>query len=216
MRKTRLAVLVSGSGSNLEAILEKCKNGNINAEPVIVISNNPNAFALKRAERFGIHSRVVNHKEFKIREDHEKEIVEVIKPFNPDVIILAGYMRIITDHLINLFYGKRFAGIPGILNIHPADTKDYKGMYGYEYAMGIKPHGLKRLKETKITVHFVDKGIDTGMIISQKAIPIFPEDTIDTLKERGLKVEHNLYSECINLYANGKIRIINNFVEIDK
>lgn len=212
-KKIRCAVFISGSGTNMEAIAKACIEGRIPAEVVVVVSNKADAYGLVRAKNFGIPTVVVEHKKFKDRAEHEKEIIEQLKPFEPiELVCLAGYMRVVTPHLINHFYNKKY-NLPGVINIHPADTRAYQGEHGYEFAMGLVPNS-KRLDRTWITVHFIDPGVDTGPIIKQAPVEIYPDDTLDALRTRGLKIEHQLYPEVIRLYAEGKIKLEGDKVKI--
>jgi len=206
MEKLRLGVFVSGGGTNLQSIIDNCAKPDFPAQIVVVVSNKAEAFGLKRAEQAGIPAVCVPHKGFKTREEHERAIVEKIKPYNVEAVALAGYMRVVTPYLLDAFYNHE-RGLPGVINIHPADTNAYQGAHGYEFAMGMLEEHPRRLSETKITVHFVDKGVDTGAIIKQAPVPVLPGDTIDDLRARGLKVEHQVYPEVIRLYAEGKLKL---------
>jgi phosphoribosylglycinamide formyltransferase-1 len=210
----RIALLASGSGSNLESVIRGCREGRVAAEPVVALSNNPGVLALERAERLGVPALVASHREHKGRAAHERRIIELIEPFEPHLLVLAGYMRIVTPVLIDFFAGRFRPGLPGVMNIHPADTRQYQGAHGYEFAMGLLD-GSERLAETKITVHFVDAGVDTGPIIAQRPVPVRSEDTIDELRTRGLAVEHQLYPECVDLYGRGKLSIESGRVRIE-
>ena len=212
-KKLRCAIFISGSGSNMEAIARACIEGLIPAEVVVVMSNKADAYGLERAKNFGIPAIVVEHKKFKDRVEHEKEIIKQLEPYKPiELVCLAGYMRVVTPYLINHFYNKEF-NLPGVMNIHPADTRAYQGEHGYEFAMGLLPN-TKRLDKTWITVHLVDPGVDTGPIIRQAPVDIYPDDTIDTLSSRGLKIEHQVYPDCVRLYAERKLKIEGNKVKI--
>jgi phosphoribosylglycinamide formyltransferase 1 len=213
-RKLRIAILASGSGSNLGALLEGCRDGRVAAEPVAMLSNNPEAFALERGRKAGLPALVADHRAFASREAHEAEILAQLHPYRPDCLVLAGYMRVVTATLIDAFHGRWRAGLPGVINIHPADTRQYQGVHGYEFALGLLKQSPRRLDETKITVHFVDKGMDTGPIIAQRTVPISPNDSIEELRARGLAVEHELYPECVDLYARGRVAIVGEEVKV--
>lgn len=213
MEKLRLAVFVSGGGTNLQSIIDNCQQPDFPAQIVVVASNKQGAFGLTRAERAGIPTVCVPHKGFKKREEHEREIVKQIQPYNVEAVALAGYMRVVTPYLLDTFYNHA-RGLPGVINIHPADTNAYQGAHGYEFAMGMLEEHPQRLSETKITVHFVDAGVDTGAIIKQVPVPVLPEDSIDDLRARGLKIEHQVYPEVIRLYAEGKLKLDNKQVTI--
>ena len=202
----RIALLASGSGSNLEAVIRGCREGGVAAEPVVALANNPGVLALERARKLDVPALVADHREHRSRAAHERRIIELLEPFAPHLLVLAGYMRIVTPTLIGHFADRFRQGLPGVMNIHPADTRQYQGAHGYEFAMGLL-EGTERLEETRITVHFVDAGVDTGPIIAQRPVPVRPEDTIDDLRERGLAIEHQLYPECVDLYGRGKLSI---------
>ena len=212
-RKKRIAVFISGSGTNMEAIVRACEDGYIPADVVVVVSNNPDAYGLVRAKNHGIPTVVVDHRQFKDRVEHEKEIIRRLKEFEPiDLVCLAGYMRVVTPYLIDYFYNEEL-GLPGVINIHPADTRAYQGTHGYEFALGLIPNS-RRLARTWITVHFVDAGVDTGPIIKQAPVDVLPDDTLETLRERGLKVEHKLYPEVVKLYVEGRLKLEDGKVKI--
>ncbi len=203
-----IAILASGSGSNLEAILLACREGRVAARVVAVLSNVSGVLALERARRHGVPALVADHREHSSREAHEKRILDLLAPYEPQLLVLAGYMRIVTTTLLDAFAKNLPGGLPGVINIHPADTRQYQGAHGYEFAMGILPEHSKRLEVTRITVHFVDAGVDTGPIIAQREVPVLPGDDIEALRRRGLAVEHELYSECIDLLGRGHLEIV--------
>ncbi len=205
-KRLRLAVFVSGGGSNLQAILDACAQPGYPAEVVVVVSNNPDAHGLDRARKAQVPTLAVSHRDYQNRREHEAEIIRRIEPYGPQALALAGYMRVITPLLIDRFYDHD-KSLPGVINIHPTDTRAYQGAHGYEFAMGMLPEHPKRLSATKITVHFVDGGVDTGPIIKQAPVPVLPGDTIEDLRERGLFVEHGIYPEVIRLYAEGRLTI---------
>jgi phosphoribosylglycinamide formyltransferase-1 len=209
-----IAVLASGSGSNLEAILEACRTGRVAARVVAVVANVPDAFALERARRCGVPAFVANHRDHASRRDHERRILELLAPHGPRLLVLAGYMRVVTPTLIDAFAGRIRPGLPGVMNIHPADTRVYQGAHGYERALGLLPGAPDRLTETAITVHFVDAGIDTGPVIARRPVPVLPDDDLDALRRRGLAVEHALYPECVDLVARGAVSVDGGVVRV--
>ncbi len=211
--KLRLAVFVSGGGSNLQAIMDACASDSFPARVVAVVSNNPHAFAIERAKKANVPALVIDHKDFASRQEHEREIVRQLRPFKPDMGVLAGYMRIVTPVLLDYFRAAN-NDRPGLLNIHPADTRQYQGAHGYEFALGMDGQSPGRLDETKITVHFVDAGMDTGPVIKQAMVRVLPDDTLEDLKSRGLEVEHELYPEVIAMVAQGRVRVVGSDVEI--
>lgn len=212
--KLRLAVFLSGSGSNFEAIAKNCAEEKINCRMVAVVSNRADAYGLARAEKYGIPTVVIDDRDFPSRAAHEEAVAQALEDHEYDFIGLAGYMRMMTGPFIEKQFNEKF-GLPGIVNIHPADTNAYQGEHGYEFAMGLTKKG-PRLSETKITVHFIDAGMDTGPIIKQAAVPVLPADELDALKKRGLAVEWELYSEVLDLIANGKVHLVDHQVVIDR
>ena len=188
-----LGVLVSGSGSNLQAIIDNIEGGRLDGRIQIIISNLPGVYALERARKHGLPSLVLPHKGFK-REEFDQKVVEVLMRHDVELVILAGFMRIITPVLLRAFPMR-------VMNIHPALLPAFPGTHVWqaEVDSGVKFAGC--------TVHFVDEGTDTGPIILQAVVPVYDEDTADSLNARILKQEHKIYSQAIQLYAAGKIRI---------
>lgn len=200
MAKLKVAVFASGRGSNLEAIIKECKNGKINAEVVSLFTDNPKAGAIKIANRYGIPFQISDYKDFKSKKEHENAIWEVQKLYEPELIVLAGYMKILSKEFIEERYNYK-KGLPGIINIHPSLLPAFPGANAYLDALNWGAN------YTGATVHFVDTGIDTGLIIAQEKIKIYPSDTFESLERRGLEIEHNLFPKIIGLYADGKIEI---------
>jgi phosphoribosylglycinamide formyltransferase 1 len=202
--KLRLAVFLSGGGSNFEAIAKNCAEGKIACQVVVVLANRPDAFGLERGKKLGIPTVCVDDRDFTGRAAHEAAVEEALAPYEFDLVVLAGYMRLLTGPFIHRHKLGKF-GLPGIINIHPADTTAYQGVHGYEFAMGLTGKG-PRLTETKVTVHFIDEGMDTGPVITQRAVPVLPEDDLDALKKRGLEIEWELYSQVLDAIGRGKVR----------
>lgn len=211
--KLRLAVFLSGGGSNFEAIAKNCAEGNIACEVAVVLANRPDAYGLERAKKYGLPTVVVDDRDFPTREAHEAAVIAELSQFSFDLVVLAGYMRMITADFIKRCRQGKY-GLPGIINIHPADTARYQGAHGYEFAMGLTPKG-PRLTETKITVHFIDGGMDTGPVIAQRAVPVPADDDLDALKARGLAVEWELYSAVLDQVARGKVHFRDGRVVVD-
>jgi phosphoribosylglycinamide formyltransferase-1 len=188
-----LGVLVSGSGSNLQAIIDNIEAGRLNARIKIVVSNVPDVFALERARKHGISSMVISHTGCR-REDFDQKLVGVLKANEVELVILAGYMRMITSVLLRAFPMR-------VMNIHPALLPAFPGTHVWqtEVDYGVKFAGC--------TVHFVDEGTDTGPIIIQAVVPVYDDDTADTLNARILKQEHKIFSQAIQLYAEGRLEI---------
>lgn len=190
----KLGVLVSGSGSNLQAIIDNIEAGRLEAQIKIVISNVPGALALERARKHGLPAMVINHKDYRSREDFDQKLVEVLKEHKVELVILAGFMRLITPVLLRAFPMR-------VMNIHPALLPAFPGTHVWqtEIDYGVKFAGC--------TVHFVDEGTDTGPIIIQAVVPVYDEDTAETLNARILKQEHKIYSRAIQLFAEGRLEI---------
>jgi len=190
----KLGVLISGNGSNLQSIIDNIEKGSLKATIKIVISNNPDAYGLARAKKHGIPFIVLKHTNFKNKEDFDSELVRILKSNNVDLVILAGFMRILTPVLLKAFPHK-------IMNIHPALLPSFPGIHGQKQAAdyGVKISGC--------TVHFVDEGIDTGPIIIQRAVQVLDDDTEETLAARILKEERRIYPQAIQLFADGRIEI---------
>ena len=203
MKKLRLGILVSGRGSNMEAIIKNSKEGKIDAEVVIVISDNPDAPALEKARNLGVEAIYVYPGEKKtfMTPDREEEYVRILKEKGVELVCLAGFMRVLKKTFLSAFPGR-------IMNIHPSLLPSFPGLdaqrKAWEY--GVKVSGC--------TVHFVDEGIDTGPIIIQRCVPVLEDDTPEILAERILKEEHKIYSEAIQLFAEGRLVIEGRKVKI--
>jgi phosphoribosylglycinamide formyltransferase-1 len=188
----KLGVLISGGGSNLQSIIDHIENGTLHAEIKIVISNNPQAYGLVRAKNAGIPCAVLNHRDYAGREEFDRELIRTLKDANVDLIVLAGFMRILTSSFLNAFSEK-------IINIHPALLPAFPGTHVQQQALdyGVKFSGC--------TVHFVDEGVDSGPIIIQAIVPVHPDDTAETLAARILKEEHKIYPQAIRYFTEGRI-----------
>jgi len=202
----RLTVLASGGGTNVEAILRACEQGRIHATVVAVVANRPLAGAMDRARRHGVPAILVDHRRYRDRREHEAAMLEALAVHRPQLAALAGYMRLVTDFFLSAFTDPDIR-VPAVVNIHPADTKAYQGIHGYEFAMGLLPEHRVRLDETFITVHCVDQGMDTGSILAQRRVEIRPDDTLEALRKRGLAIEHELYPAVIDQLATGQISL---------
>lgn len=240
-KKLRVGALISGGGTNLQAIIDACESGSINASLVFVGSDNPDAHGLKRAQKHGIPTLVVDYGTIirQFREDPsgleppddfdleklaeqqnffgesadaqkvesflrtrviaESALLKEMAPYPFDLLVLAGFMRNLTPYLIDKV--NTDPALPRIMNIHPALLPSFPGVDGYgdTFRYGCKTGGC--------TVHFIDYGEDTGPIIGQKAYPIYPDDSLESIKDKGLKLEWELYPECIQLYAEGRLSL---------
>lgn len=184
-RPARLAILLSGRGSNMLALAEAVRAGVLRgvAEIAVVFSNDPAAPGLESAAALGLPTASLPSKGRK-RENFDLEAVEVLRGYQPDYVVLAGYMRVLSPAFVRAFAGR-------IVNIHPADTHQHQGLHAYEWAYD------NRLPETKITVHLVDEGLDTGPILAQRPVNLVGADTLAEVQRRGLAVEHVLYAETL-------------------
>ncbi|EFG49956.1 phosphoribosylglycinamide formyltransferase [Aerococcus viridans ATCC 11563 = CCUG 4311] len=183
----RLAVFASGSGSNFEALVKAIRKQTIEAEVALLVSDKPDAFALNRADTLAVPSVSFYPKQFPSKEVFEREVLDHLKEADIDLIVLAGYMRIIGQTLLEAFDNR-------IINIHPSLLPLYPGKQGIQDAFDAGA------KETGVTVHLVDEGIDTGTILAQEKVVIDPDDTIESLEEKLHAVEHVLYPEVIQTY----------------
>ena len=186
-QKHKLIIFISGRGSNMERIIVETQTGILQgiAEVVLVFSDKPDAPGLQIAQQMGVKTQSISAKEKK-RMTYDKEVISLLKKYDFDYLILAGYMRILSAEFVSAFSKK-------IINIHPADTKKHQGLHAYEWAFENK------LDKTVITVHFVDEGMDTGEIIAQKEVDLTGCKSLEEVEKRGLKVEHELYPKTIKL-----------------
>ncbi|MEB3829642.1 phosphoribosylglycinamide formyltransferase [Phormidium sp. CCY1219] len=187
-RPLKLGILASGSGTNFEAIAEAISTQQLNAQIQVLIYNNPRATVLERAERRNIPAVLLNHRHFKKREDFDRKIVETLRDLDVELVVMAGWMRILTRVL--------FEGFPNrILNIHPSLLPSFKGAHAVEDALEAK------VKITGCTVHFATLEVDSGPILIQAAVPILPGDTAQTLHDRIQEREYEIYPQAIAMAA---------------
>jgi len=201
MKKLHLGVLVSGSGSNLQAIIDNIESGKLDAVVRVVVSNAPGVMALDRAKNHNIPAVVIDHNNFGTREEFDRKAIEVLKHYSVDLVIMAGFMKILTPVFLKAFSGK-------IMNIHPALLPSFPGLHVQQKAFdyGVKFSGC--------TVHFADEGVDTGPIIIQAVVPVRDNDTAEMLQQRILTEEHRIYSQAIQFYAEGRLEIEGRTVRI--
>lgn len=202
----RLAVLVSGGGTNLQAIIDKIENRTINgAEIAVVISNKKDAYALERAKKHGIEAKCISPKDYGCRENFNQALLEALESYQVDLVVLAGYLVIVPENVIRQYRNR-------IINIHPSLIPSFcgDGYYGLRVHEAVLARGNK---VTGATVHFVDEGTDTGPIILQKAVHVEEGDTPEILQKRVMEqAEWNILPEAINLIANDKIEVVDNLV----
>jgi len=196
-----LGILASGRGSNFQSIIDEIGKGNLKAKIRLLIVDNPDAFAVQRAGKYGIEFLVIRPDYCKTKDDFYLMIVDELRKRDVELVVLAGFMRIVGKPLIDAFPDR-------IMNIHPALLPSFPGLHSQKQAVeyGVKISGC--------TVHFVDEGMDTGPIIIQAAVPVYHEDTEETLSERILKLEHNIYPEAIRLFSEGRLEVRGRIVKI--
>jgi len=199
----RIGVLASGGGTNLQAIMDAAETGALGAEVCVVVSDNPKAGALERAGSRGIPTVVVDKKEFPSRAGFDREMVRVLKEHGVELVVLAGFMRLLTGDFLDAFPMR-------IMNIHPALLPSFPGLGVQKMAI---EHGVRF---SGCTVHFVDRGCDTGPIIIQAVVPVLADDTPDTLAARILVEEHRIYPRAIRLYSEGRLRVEGRRVIVDR
>ncbi len=194
MERLKIAVLASGSGSNLQAIIDEIKSGFLPVELALVLSDKPQAYALQRAKAAGVPTKVLLPADFASREDYDAELVRLLKASGAEAVALAGYMRLVTPVFLQAFPHR-------VLNIHPALLPSFPGLHGQRQAFeyGVKVAGC--------TVHFVDEGMDSGPIILQAPVPVLDNDDADSLAARILEQEHIIYPLALRLLAEGKLHI---------
>lgn len=197
-----IGVLVSGSGTNLQSVMDACSKGDIDGKVVVVISDNASAFAITRAGDKGIPTRVIPSKDFSDRKQFDMKLVKILKDFDTDLVTLAGFMRVLTPEFLRHFPGK-------IMNIHPALLPSFPGL---GVRQKVIDHGVRF---SGCTVHFVDEGVDTGPIIIQAVVPVYPDDKEEILQKRILRLEHKIYPKAIQLFAQGRLKIAGRKVFVD-
>lgn len=198
----KLGVLASGRGSNFQAIIDSIKSGCLKAEIAVLITDNPGAYVIERAKGSGIPFRVMHPSEYPSRDEYYRGIADELKERGVELVILAGFMRVVKKTLIDAFPMR-------IMNIHPALLPSFPGLQGQRQAVeyGAKLSGC--------TVHFVDEGVDNGPVIIQAAVPLYHDDTEETLSERILRYEHRIFPYAIRMFAEGRLRVKGRVVEIE-
>lgn len=193
--KGRVGILLSGRGSNFEAIYRSSQKEGANFEIAAVISNKKQARGLERAAEFGLPAFHVSPKTFATKAEYEREIIRILEEHRVDLVCLAGYMRIVGEELLKAFENR-------IMNIHPALLPSFPGLDGQRQAL---EHGVK---VSGCTVHFIDAGVDTGPIVLQRAVPVEEDDDEESLSQRILAQEHQVYSQAIRLYFAERLKIV--------
>ena len=188
----KLVVLISGNGGNLQAIIDEIENGQLNARITSVISNRADAGGLQRAAKANINTQVIDHKDFKSREVFDQALLTTIDQTQPDLVVLAGFMRILSDAFVKHYLGR-------LINIHPSLLPDYQGLYTHQRVLdaGDTKHGA--------TVHYVIPELDSGPIILQASVPVLPNDDAGRLARRVHDIEHRIYPESIRRIAASQV-----------
>ncbi|MEY5050097.1 MAG: phosphoribosylglycinamide formyltransferase [Pseudomonadota bacterium] len=196
---TSIVILISGRGSNMEAIVNAAQNEAWPAKITAVISNRPEAGGLDFAKSHGIETAVLDHRAYKDRASFDAELVQLIDSFKPDLVVLAGFMRILTGDFVRHYEGR-------LLNIHPSLLPLFPGLHTHEQALeaGVSEHGA--------TVHFVTEALDHGPMVIQASVPVLPEDTPDSLAKRVLKQEHVIYPRAVRWFVDNRLSISDNRV----
>ena len=196
-----IGILISGSGTNLQAIIDAIQRGELAATIKVVVSNRAEAYGLERARTHGIPTSILSHKDFFSREEFEARLVQTLQAHNVGLVVLAGFMRVLSPFFVQTFPQR-------IMNIHPALLPSFPGTHAQRQALarGVRIAGA--------TVHFVDEETDHGPIIIQAAVPVYPDDTEETLSTRILAQEHHIYPQAIQLYAENRLQIQGNKVII--
>lgn len=202
MKTLNLGVLASGRGSNFQAIIDEIETGRLRALIKVLIVDNPGAYAIERAKKHAIEHLCLEPKDYSSKDEYFFAITEELKKRDVELVILAGFMRIVRRPLIEAYPNR-------IMNIHPALLPSFPGLHGQRQAVeyGVRISGC--------TVHFVDEGMDTGPVIIQAAVPVSPDDNEETLSERILRLEHRIFPEAIRLYSEGKLKIEGRKVRIE-
>ncbi len=189
-----VVVLISGSGSNLQALIDAARQGSLPIDIRAVISNEPDAFGLERARRAGIPGRLLSHKNFPSREAYDRELADLIDQYQPGLVVLAGFMRILTPVLVERFRGRMF-------NIHPSLLPKFRGLHTHQRALDANE------REHGASVHFVTEELDGGPLVLQARVPVEPGDDADALAARVLRQEHRIYPQAVRWFAKGRLQL---------
>ena len=193
-RRGRVAILASGRGSNMAALVTAMREGKIKADPALVLSNNPGAAGLSRARQWGIPTEVLDHRQLRPREAHERAVLDTLARYQVDLVCLAGYMRLLGKTFVHAYQHR-------MMNIHPSLLPAFPGLDAQAQAL------LYGAKMAGCTVHFVDEVPDGGPIILQAAVPVLEDDTEETLSARILEQEHRIYPEAVALFFDGRLKV---------
>lgn len=202
LKKAKIVVLISGSGSNLQALINACETGHLNAHIALVISNRPQARGLARAERAGIKTQVIDHQDFIKRADFDKELARSIADYSPTLVVLAGFMRILSADFVDQFASR-------LLNVHPSLLPKYPGLNTHQRALDAGDN------EAGATVHFVTTELDGGPAIVQAAVPIETHDRVEDIASRVLVVEHKIVPLAARWFIEGRLNLRAGAAELD-
>jgi phosphoribosylglycinamide formyltransferase 1 len=202
-RQVPIGVLISGSGTNLQSIIDAVEAKKLDAQIQLVLSNKADAYGLVRAQNHGIPTEVLEHKGFPSREAYDQTVVDLLRGRGVELVVLAGFMRLLSPVFVKAYSNR-------IMNIHPALLPAFPGLQGQKKAV---EHGVRF---SGCTVHFVNEECDEGPIIIQAVVPVFPDDTDETLAARILAQEHRIYPRAIQLYAEGRLHIVGRKVLVDR
>ncbi len=201
-RQLPLGVLISGSGTNLQAIIDAIEAKRLDAVIRVVISNREDAFGLVRAKKHNIPTEIVDHRKFSSREAYDQALIDILEARQVELVVLAGFMRLLSPVLVKAFSNR-------IMNIHPALLPAFPGLHVQKKAA---EHGVRF---SGCTVHFVNEGCDEGPIIIQSVVPVYPDDTEESLSARILKEEHRIYPGAIQLHSEGRLHVVGRKVLVD-
>ncbi|AWB67740.1 phosphoribosylglycinamide formyltransferase [Saccharobesus litoralis] len=202
MSKPSIVVLISGSGTNLQAIIDACQSGDIDGNIVAVVSNKADAYGLTRADNANIPSACLSHKNFETRELYDQALIKVIDEYQPDLVVLAGFMRILTAEFVQHYTGK-------MINIHPSLLPKYQGLNTHQRAIDAKD------TEHGVSVHFVTEELDGGPVILQAKVSIDAQDDADSLAQKVHKQEYIIYPKVINWFCQGRLLMANGAALLD-
>ena len=195
--KTRLVVLISGNGTNLQAVLNACSSGSLNAEVAAVISNRAGAYGLERARLAGVPALVLPKPKELDRHAYDRQLTDLVQSYRPDWVVLAGWMRLLSQVFLDHFSGR-------VINLHPALPGTFPGTHSIERAY--HAYQMKQIEQTGVMVHLVpDEGVDSGPVLAQEAVLIYPEDTLSSLEERMHQVEHRLLVDTLRRKITGSL-----------
>ena len=202
-QQVSIAVLVSGGGTNLQSIIDAIEAKRLDAKIEVVLSNRADAYGLVRAKKHGVATEVLDHKNFSSRDAYDQAVVDLLRARGVELVVLAGFMRLLSPVFVRAYSNR-------IMNIHPALLPSFPGLHVQKKAV---EHGARF---SGCTVHFVNEECDEGPIIIQAVVPVFPDDTEETLAARILRQEHQIYPRAIQLYAEGRLRVVGRKVMVDK